>query len=280
MRQLKLNISSHFHHKKHFTSRRGDTIIEVSIAFTIFCLSATLAVSIMNATLANTEAALELTMTRNEIDAQSEVLRFIHNSYATDRELVRSEQKYRTIWHEIVGKDADSGLISRLSDIIDFTTDGSDPDKQQKIQEKGCNYATEEIQSQQKAFVLNTRSPNLADSNSTIYKSFGHTDQFISAPLYPRIVFKNNNDTINSDTSLFEDDTAYGVANQISSVEGIWIIGTAEDDKILRTQRPGFYDFHIYTCWYSPGNEYPTTIGTIIRLYNPEYIEYDVGGYD
>lgn len=251
---------------------KGDTIIEVTIAFSVFCLAATLSVSIMNGTLANTEGALELTMARNEIDAQAEALRFIHNSYLTDRELMigtnaNTNQPYRTIWSKLVGSGIDSGLISTTDQVISLADSFN-----------SCEVVENKIKNQKNAFVLNTRSENLANPD-TIFTSMAYPSSFVATGLYPRLVFQNSQG--DTDRNLYEAEAVAlgGAMNQIKSVEGIWIIGTADQNKTSINQKPDFYDFHIYTCWYSPGNDYPTTIGTIIRLYNPELFEKDVGGW-
>lgn len=45
------------------------------------------------------------------------------------------------------------------------------------------------------------------------------------------------------------------------------------DDTAGTAETPEFFDFHIRTCWYAPGVKRPSTIATIVRLYNPELTE-------
>ncbi len=61
--------------------QRGDTLIEVLFAITVFSLVTVGALSIMNSSTAVAERALEITLVRNQIDAQAEALRYIHDSY-------------------------------------------------------------------------------------------------------------------------------------------------------------------------------------------------------
>ena len=63
------------------TSRRqiGDTIIEVTLAITIFSLVAISAVTLMNRGSAMAQRSLEITLVRQQIDAQAEMLRFVHS---------------------------------------------------------------------------------------------------------------------------------------------------------------------------------------------------------
>lgn len=60
---------------------RGDTLIEVLFAISIFSLVAVGGLSIMNQGTATSQRALEITLVRNEIDAQAETLRFLNASY-------------------------------------------------------------------------------------------------------------------------------------------------------------------------------------------------------
>lgn len=60
---------------------RGDTLIEVLFAVAVFSLVAVGALSIMNQGTATAQRALEITLVRQEIDAQAETLRFLNASY-------------------------------------------------------------------------------------------------------------------------------------------------------------------------------------------------------
>ncbi len=59
----------------------GDTLIEVLFAVTVFSLVAVGSLSIMNQGTATAQRSLEITLVRQQIDAQAETLRFIHDSY-------------------------------------------------------------------------------------------------------------------------------------------------------------------------------------------------------
>jgi len=60
---------------------RGDTLIEVLFAVTIFSLIAVGALAIMNQGTASSQRALEITLVRQQVDSQAETLRFLNNSY-------------------------------------------------------------------------------------------------------------------------------------------------------------------------------------------------------
>lgn len=63
--------------------QRGDTIIEVLLAVTIFSLVAVGALSIMNQGSAIAERSLETTLVRDQIDSQVDALRYLHDAYIT-----------------------------------------------------------------------------------------------------------------------------------------------------------------------------------------------------
>jgi hypothetical protein len=62
---------------------RGDTIVEVLFAITVFAMVAVGSLMIMNQGTAAAQRALEITLVRQQIDAQAEVIRFIHQSYVS-----------------------------------------------------------------------------------------------------------------------------------------------------------------------------------------------------
>lgn len=59
----------------------GDTLIEVLFAITVFSLVVVGALSIMNSGVATGQRALEISLVREQMDAQAETLRYIHDSY-------------------------------------------------------------------------------------------------------------------------------------------------------------------------------------------------------
>jgi type II secretory pathway pseudopilin PulG len=66
---------------KRMSGIRGDTMIEVLFAITIFSLVAVGGLAIMNQGTATAQRALEITLVRQEIDAQAETIRFLNSSY-------------------------------------------------------------------------------------------------------------------------------------------------------------------------------------------------------
>lgn len=60
--------------------QRGDTIIEVILAVTIFSLVAVGALTLMNSGTSMSQRSLETTLVRQQIDTQAELLRFVSRS--------------------------------------------------------------------------------------------------------------------------------------------------------------------------------------------------------
>ncbi len=92
------------------SSERGDTIIEVLFAITVFSLVVVSGLSLMNQGTAASQRSLELTLVRQEVDSQAEVLRFMHDSYVesyysgvsfntSDATTTPAEEYYRIITH-------------------------------------------------------------------------------------------------------------------------------------------------------------------------------------
>ena len=83
--------------------RKGDTLIEVMFAVGIFGLAAVGAISLMNRGLATAQNTLEITMARQEIDGQAEILRFLHSAYMSNKDPLSEDpcskpQSYRDLW--------------------------------------------------------------------------------------------------------------------------------------------------------------------------------------
>jgi hypothetical protein len=270
---------------------RGDTLIEVSFAIVVFCVISILSVGLMNRNLSIAQGALELNMARNEIDAQAEALRFIHDSYTIERAQNSSNQEYSNLWSEITNHAVNPDSIpafnaAQCSAYYGTTIDSSNP-----IPTITTNHA----------FILNTRSLDKRDENGNIDPSqiiFSATSGvgsiFFETSLYPRLIFTGN-DNAGADTPTSGDDstedpddiddgdieqvtdggqgssddmTELATYDNLSRAEGIWVIAVNDGSGNSSSE---FYDFHIRTCWYAPGHDLPSTIATIVRLYNPNY---------
>ena len=276
-------------------SRRGDTLVEIIFCFSIFSLITIISIGLMNRNLSLMQGALEVSMARNEIEAQAEAIRFIHNSFLSERELVRDQNIDPTKWQE----------YRNLWDRLSLTQNGlnNNPIHISKYNEASCRQYYDPSNNTgdvhniftDKAFVINTRKLDPSNPESTIISAKEKPDLFQETTLYPRIIFSNSTrvgESSGSDSSgtlneLNAGDNAYTAPlyNTPYRIEGIWVIGTRDvtrigdpktmDNATLDQNPPEYYDFHIRTCWYGPGRNIPSTISTIIRLYNPEHVKKD-----
>ena len=256
--------------------KRGDTLIEVTFAIAVFCLVSAITMMVMNSDLAAMQATMELTMARNEIDAQAEAIRFIHNNYNSERELVEEKRVYENLWLKItrdestvIGTSSGSGLVNSPNNLSRFySTDCS------KYYDFGKTTTTDGIHNIQldHAFIINTRKIDPKNVTSTILSAKKNPNKFKETTLYPRVIFESTTPSAgNTDDSLYE--TNMALYNQVARAEGLWVIGVKQENKNEPGKAPQYFDFHIRACWYAPGRSTASTIATIIRLYNPEYIQ-------
>lgn len=91
----------------------GDTLIEVLFAVTVFSLVAVGSLSIMNQGAQTAQRSLETTLVRQEIDAQAETLRFIHDSYIAKYPLIddAATNLPSTRWSAIVARSTSSASV-------------------------------------------------------------------------------------------------------------------------------------------------------------------------
>jgi type II secretory pathway pseudopilin PulG len=61
--------------------QKGDTIIELVLAFAIFSLCAVTTVMILNKGVAVSQRSLEKSLVRQQVDSQSELIRYIHDTH-------------------------------------------------------------------------------------------------------------------------------------------------------------------------------------------------------
>lgn len=82
--------------------QQGDTIIEVLFAVTVFAMVAVGAMSIMNQGTGTAQRSLEITQVRQQIDAQAEALRFVHQSYVAQFQRGAAPTGKAALWTEIM----------------------------------------------------------------------------------------------------------------------------------------------------------------------------------
>lgn len=267
-------------------SRRGDTLIEVLFSITVFALIAVISINLMNSGVATAQATLEVTMARNEIDAQAEALRFIQNGYLAEKEHETANKRFTRIWEELTldnAIDPDTNPYWAASSFNDMASCGDVYDTASDTYFIG-NF---------NAFIINTRilfprlSPTPPNNVAVNYQGFGNYDdlvdsmilstsdplnvnRFEATPLYPRIIYGGTGGLTNEGD--LKEENLY---RTIQRVQGVWVIAVQGErsTSVASLDQPEFYDFYIRTCWHAPGRRAPSTIGTIVRLYNPEVIE-------
>lgn len=277
--------------------KKGDTIIEVTFSIAVFSLVSVITIQIMDRDLSIIQGTLEYEMARNEIDAQAEALRFIQNSYLSERELATQStgkneltREYMNLWLQLsrstteVTYDGTNGLANLPTNISQYTSVECSKYYKENIGEIHKIF-------NDNAFVINTRKIDPNNISGTIIQSKVGTSEktnlFVDAPLYPRIIYTKGTAGMtktNDEEALIEafpggaSNPVYttqldSVYDKVNRVEGIWVISARDYREKNESKVPEFYDFHIRTCWYAPGHDRPSTVATTIRLYNPEYVE-------
>jgi hypothetical protein len=236
-------------------------------------------------------------MARNEIDGQAEALRYIHNNYVAERNMDNSQ--FRAAWDMITSKAMKpKDLVDKVSDTTKTYFDINNM--------SSCSepYGIGHHLDNYKAFIVNPRlliPNNFSNSSKDQLNAVNHGDieylgvkykdllkqmlvyyrdgestssKFVAPSLYPRIIYRSLVNSTDAGTS--EDGALYdgsNIYNEISRVEGIWINVAGNNDKVNSVKRSDYFDFYIRTCWQSPGSMTPSTITTVVRLYNPEVME-------
>ena len=95
---------------------RGDTIVEVMVAFAVFAMIAVGALNVMNQGTASAQDALETTHVRQQIDNQAEMLRFLHQAYLASPDDTTAgglPDKFRSL--VTLAKTTESGGVTQAS---------------------------------------------------------------------------------------------------------------------------------------------------------------------
>lgn len=201
--------------------QQGDTIIEVVFAIIIFSFIAISSLAIMNQGIATGERALEITLVRQQINAQAEALRYIHEAY------VVQPDTSNTVWADLSTLQSERGTAYGQAEASRYGVDGGEC-----AVPSGSHY---------KPFILNARLAQVWSVPPAVAAGpeEGH-------PPYPQVI--------------------YNTDNSVSAAYGMWIEAVPSGASAGKP----FVDFHIRACWPAPGSAVPMTIGTIVRLYDPQ----------
>lgn len=251
---------------------KGDTLIEVALAIGIFSLVAITVVSVVSASLTGAQSALETTVTREELDAQAEALRFIHDSYVSGSQSKKiTENIYGKLWKAItnraVTEDNPKAVLNYNPETCANTYNGNTGLLNDAV--TGAN-----------PFIINTRELNTADPDKVIVanNSSYTSGVFYQASTYPRIVY---GDVIGSGSD--GDDFYSQVTSdytKIKRVEGIFITVVSGKSDIVKDggatiqNETSYYDFYIHSCWMPPNASRASAVSTVVRLYDPAVIVY------
>ena len=246
---------------KKLHTKFGDTLIEVTLAIGIFSLVAVAIVSVVSTSTSSAQVALESTLAREEIDNQAEALRFIQSSYVNSAVYSKpdEESEYQTLWKAITDNAKTKEQVT--DDILLFHPSTCD-----ELYEGG-NLIN------QSAFIINTRNLSSTDVDQIVLPA-KTASVFYPAETYPHLIYG----TLQDDQPLYDESDE---ETNLLRASGIYVIAVKDPDSTnivsgnVRKVSKGaaYYDFYIRACWYAPGAEQPTTISTVIRLYDPGAIE-------
>ena len=222
---------------------RGDTIIEVVFAVTVFSLVAVGGITIMNQGTATAQRSLEIGLVREQIDSQADALRYIHGAYIANGATPSTNLADESPWEQVIARayDAtDSGVIG-LSGLADPSgikcispSSGTGKPFAINANELDTKNADKYLLLGQAA---NSYEDNMTDTTKNLFASPG---------TYAMLRYPGSS----------------GVSRVVA--DGIWVQAV----KSPVGTPVGYYDFHIMACWSSPGQSAPSTLGTIVRLYN------------
>ena len=245
-------------------SKRGDTLIEVTIAIGIFSMIAIAVASVMSSGTSGSQTALETTLTREEIDAQAEALRFVQSAYINARNDNNSSgtntvSPYQLLWRKITSSAIDTNENDTA--VTQFFPNTCD----ELYDRDNANSLF-----QQKAFILNAKQLSSGEAAFISVTNADDATKFVPTTTYPRLVFGESADDNDSTDSI----ASATRRNALYQAEGIYVIAVrdAGTTNIVGSDKPisAFYDFYIRTCWYGTDATRPSTISTVVRLYDPD----------
>lgn len=248
--------------------KRGDTLVEVMLAVGIFCMVAVAVVAVMSGGTSSSQTALETTLAREEIDNQADALRFIHSAYVIDVKN-GTNSAFGKLWKDITNKAINNS--SSFTSISNYNPDSCD-----ELYNSGSTLGQE---LRNNGFVIDPNGlVNIQNSGSTAALVSYNNGKFQPAGTYPHLIYESKSGHEESESSLIDHNDATArneSASNLYAVEGIYVLAVKDPGTYLNNSNgPGkktsYYDFYIRTCWYGLGDQSPSTISTVIRLYNPD----------
>lgn len=213
--------------------QKGDTLIEVLFAVAVFSFIVVTALLIMNQGTAASQRALDITLVRQQMDAQAETLRFMHDSYVA--------QYHTDIAFDLTDKDPDTGeAITSPAEEWFRMLQSITATNNKAVSEFGTCPSTPNGEPADGSFIIDTRHVRFVNSA----EFYGPADASSEA--------------------------AYDDSGKFLGAHGLWIEAIRSPNVSDVTQaNTGYIDFHLRACWDAPGSTFPMTLGTIVRLYEP-----------
>lgn len=217
-------------------SQKGDTMIEVLLSVTIFSVVAVMGLTIMNQGQAAAQRSLEVTLVRQEMNAQATALRFMYDA-ALAQERVDG------------ATPASNSAMGKWKGIIDHLRKPAATAFGAMVTGNSCT----PISSIDSAFVVNAKTATVFPrSTSGIPGVTPSPAKWRAAEVYSRVRYNPS------------------PATDIAWVDGIWIEAVRGNPvSVGGVTTPGYTDFHIRACWATVGQARSATLGTIVRLYEP-----------
>lgn len=150
-------------------TQKGDTIIEVLLAITVFSMVAIGSLTIMNQGATAAQRSLEITLVRQEIDAQAEALRMIYDEAKAGNTTMQTRWNTMLTWRK-----TNESQVTTLDGMVEGTGGG----------QRCIDPAT----ITGRPFVVNTRAATLHE-RSPIWQA---------ADLYSRVVYNTSSSALQS----------------------------------------------------------------------------------
>lgn len=269
-------------------TRRGDTLVEVTLAIGVFSMVAIAVVAVVSGSTSSAQSALELTVTREQIDIQAEALRFIQSSYiAGGKTNTAGNELYADVWSAIAAQALSKEQFDAIkNNFLEYA-----PTTCNELYQ--LDDSSQNTLMHQKAFIINAHgmymlnAVNNISSDEVIDQILVRASQgsttFKAASTYPRIVYYESTDNeAAGGESVYEQDRG----SHVQYVEGLYVVAVKDNNSTTIVNNPNeitstidyqtaaYYDFYIRSCWYAPGADHPSTISTVIRLQDPDMITY------
>ena len=264
---------------KHRLALRGDTMIEILFALSIFSFISVSTVTSMNKGTLNLQTSIETTMARAAMDEQAEAIRFAHAAYEARRgdgglsETVAlggeydEELKYAQIWQQITDHLAVTQSMAGMSfgspgSPMARAITGKDSISSCSVLYKKTNNETNTRKNVMGGrFVIDTKNFTL---HASAEDQYNYGLYFEAADVYPKLTYTTADGT--SSSKLLGASTMK--ETKFDKAQGIMVLAVKSDNG----KEPSYYDFYIRTCWDTSGQSMPNTLSTVIRLYNPDYV--------